>query len=207
MFTGTGFAHPSSGTLPNSAINGKSTVPIRSACTIGLNDTRPSSRAVGSPRRSAVYSSEVRKHRPLRPIPLSCRARPTLRELFRPSTPRNPFSPAEVHSYADDRRHGTRDGTIDQNTGILTGNLYVAGRDPYFTYEHGVALAQTLNKLRSRTRLRAIVQALAGPIRERGGRLRSILPTGSPHLLLYFGDCKYPGRTFVLRYNQFQILF
>ncbi len=39
------------------------------------------------------------------------------------------------------------DGTIDQSTGVLTGNVYVAGRDPYFTMEHGVAIAQALNKL------------------------------------------------------------
>src|SRR5262245_34232221 len=38
------------------AINGKSTVPIGSACTRGFNDTRPWSRAVGSPRRSAVHA-------------------------------------------------------------------------------------------------------------------------------------------------------
>lgn len=39
------------------------------------------------------------------------------------------------------------DGVIDTATGVLTGNVYVSGRDPYFTLEHGVAIAQTLNKL------------------------------------------------------------
>src|SRR5262249_14056186 len=36
--------------------SGNRIVPIGSACTSGLNDTRPSSRAVGSPRRSAVHA-------------------------------------------------------------------------------------------------------------------------------------------------------
>jgi serine-type D-Ala-D-Ala carboxypeptidase/endopeptidase (penicillin-binding protein 4) len=39
------------------------------------------------------------------------------------------------------------DGTIDKNTGVLTGNLYVSGRDPSFHYEHAVLLAQELNGL------------------------------------------------------------
>ncbi len=55
-----------------------------------------------------------------------------------------------IKTFGPDYRFPTNvytDGTIDQSTGTLTGNLYVAGRDPYFTLEHGVALAQTLNKL------------------------------------------------------------
>ena len=39
------------------------------------------------------------------------------------------------------------DGVLDKNTGALTGNLYISGRDPSFHYEHGVLLARALNKL------------------------------------------------------------
>ena len=39
------------------------------------------------------------------------------------------------------------DGTLDKTSGILSGNLYVSGRDPSFHYEHGVLLARELNKL------------------------------------------------------------
>ena len=39
------------------------------------------------------------------------------------------------------------DGTIDQTTGTLNGNLYVSGKDPVFGYEHAVTLANELNKL------------------------------------------------------------
>ena len=39
------------------------------------------------------------------------------------------------------------DGVLDKNTGVLSGNLYVSGRDPSFHYEHGVLLARELNKL------------------------------------------------------------
>ena len=39
------------------------------------------------------------------------------------------------------------DGTIDKSTGLLTGNLYISGRDPSFHYEHAVLLAQELNGL------------------------------------------------------------
>src|SRR5262245_54113945 len=39
------------------------------------------------------------------------------------------------------------DGTIDKTTGVLTGNLYISGRDPSFHYEHAVLLAQELNGL------------------------------------------------------------
>ena len=56
MFTGTGFAHPMSGAPLTIAISGNRIVPIGSACTSGFSDTRPSSRAVGSPSRSAVQA-------------------------------------------------------------------------------------------------------------------------------------------------------
>ncbi len=39
------------------------------------------------------------------------------------------------------------DGAIDRNTGTLTGNIYVSGKDPVFGYEHGVTLAHELNKM------------------------------------------------------------
>jgi D-alanyl-D-alanine carboxypeptidase/D-alanyl-D-alanine-endopeptidase (penicillin-binding protein 4) len=39
------------------------------------------------------------------------------------------------------------DGTLDKATGILTGNIYVSGRDPIFGYEHAVAIANELNHL------------------------------------------------------------
>lgn len=39
------------------------------------------------------------------------------------------------------------DGQIDKTTGTLYGNLYVSGRDPSFNFEHGVAVANELNRL------------------------------------------------------------
>ena len=39
------------------------------------------------------------------------------------------------------------DGQLDKTTGVLTGNLYISGRDPSFHYEHGILLARELNKL------------------------------------------------------------
>lgn len=57
---------------------------------------------------------------------------------------------AVIKTFGPDYRFATNvftDGTVDQTTGTLNGNLYIAGRDPAFTLEHGVALAQTLNKL------------------------------------------------------------
>ena len=39
------------------------------------------------------------------------------------------------------------DGVIDKNTGVLTGNLYISGRDPSFHYEHAVLLAREMNSL------------------------------------------------------------
>src|SRR5712692_1498633 len=59
MFTGTGLAQPISGAPLTIAMSGNRIVPIGSACTSGLSDTRPSSRAVGSPRRSAVHACAI----------------------------------------------------------------------------------------------------------------------------------------------------
>lgn len=39
------------------------------------------------------------------------------------------------------------DGTLDKTTGVLSGNLYISGRDPSFHYEHAVLLARELNQL------------------------------------------------------------
>ncbi len=39
------------------------------------------------------------------------------------------------------------DGQIDQASGTLYGNLYVSGRDPMFTHEHGITVANELNRL------------------------------------------------------------
>jgi D-alanyl-D-alanine carboxypeptidase/D-alanyl-D-alanine-endopeptidase (penicillin-binding protein 4) len=39
------------------------------------------------------------------------------------------------------------DGTVDQATGTLTGNIYISGRDPMFGYEHAVSIANELNHL------------------------------------------------------------
>ena len=39
------------------------------------------------------------------------------------------------------------DGQLDKTTGVVTGNLYVSGRDPSFHYEHAILLARELNTL------------------------------------------------------------
>lgn len=39
------------------------------------------------------------------------------------------------------------DGAIDRGTGVLNGNVYVSGKDPMFGYQHGVAIANELNKM------------------------------------------------------------
>lgn len=43
------------------------------------------------------------------------------------------------------------DGTLDAETGVLDGNLYVSGRDPVFGYEHAILLADELNRMGIRT--------------------------------------------------------
>jgi D-alanyl-D-alanine carboxypeptidase/D-alanyl-D-alanine-endopeptidase (penicillin-binding protein 4) len=42
-------------------------------------------------------------------------------------------------------------GTFDQATGTITGDLIISGRDPSFHYEHAVAIARELNRLGVRT--------------------------------------------------------
>lgn len=39
------------------------------------------------------------------------------------------------------------DGSFDEATGTIVGNLYISGRDPVFGYEHALALARELNQL------------------------------------------------------------
>jgi D-alanyl-D-alanine carboxypeptidase/D-alanyl-D-alanine-endopeptidase (penicillin-binding protein 4) len=57
---------------------------------------------------------------------------------------------AVIKTFGPDYRFPTNvytDGTIDVTTGTLNGNLYVAGRDPSFSYENGVFLANALNQI------------------------------------------------------------
>ena len=57
---------------------------------------------------------------------------------------------AILKTFGPDYRFPTNvwtDGTIDRETGTLTGNVYVSGRDPIFSYEHAVSLANELNHL------------------------------------------------------------
>ncbi len=39
------------------------------------------------------------------------------------------------------------DGAVDPANGILTGNVYISGRDPVFGFEHAMAIAHELNRL------------------------------------------------------------
>lgn len=43
------------------------------------------------------------------------------------------------------------DGSYEEATGTIHGNLYVSGRDPVFGYEHGVMIASELNRMGIRT--------------------------------------------------------
>ncbi|HEY0429691.1 MAG TPA: D-alanyl-D-alanine carboxypeptidase [Pyrinomonadaceae bacterium] len=56
---------------------------------------------------------------------------------------------AVLKTFGPDYRFPTSvwtDGQIDRASGTLYGNLYVSGRDPVFNLEHGVALANELNR-------------------------------------------------------------
>jgi D-alanyl-D-alanine carboxypeptidase/D-alanyl-D-alanine-endopeptidase (penicillin-binding protein 4) len=55
-----------------------------------------------------------------------------------------------LRTFGPDHRFATgvwTDGQLDKATGIITGNLYISGRDPSFHFEHGVLLARELNQL------------------------------------------------------------
>lgn len=57
---------------------------------------------------------------------------------------------AVLKTFGPDFRFPTNvyyDGIIDKTTATLNGNIYVSGRDPMFNSEHGVAIADALNKL------------------------------------------------------------
>jgi len=57
---------------------------------------------------------------------------------------------AVLKTFGPDYRFATSvwtDGSWEEATGTIHGNLYVSGRDPVFGFEHGVALAQELNRM------------------------------------------------------------
>ncbi len=57
---------------------------------------------------------------------------------------------AVIKTFGPDYRFPTSvwtDGSFDQASGTLHGNLYVSGRDPVFNYEHAAALASELNRM------------------------------------------------------------
>lgn len=59
-----------------------------------------------------------------------------------------------LRTFGADHRFTTgvwTNGTIDQATGTLTGDLIISGRDPSFHYEHAVMLARELNRHGIRT--------------------------------------------------------
>ena len=55
---------------------------------------------------------------------------------------------AVLKTFGPDYRFPTNvwtDGTIDRFSGTLNGNLYISGRDPVFSYENGMTIADVLN--------------------------------------------------------------
>jgi D-alanyl-D-alanine carboxypeptidase/D-alanyl-D-alanine-endopeptidase (penicillin-binding protein 4) len=61
---------------------------------------------------------------------------------------------AVLKTFGPDYRFATNvwtDGSYDQTTQTIHGNLYVSGRDPVFGYEHAITLANELNKIGIRT--------------------------------------------------------
>jgi D-alanyl-D-alanine carboxypeptidase/D-alanyl-D-alanine-endopeptidase (penicillin-binding protein 4) len=57
---------------------------------------------------------------------------------------------AVLKTFGPDYRFPTNvwtDGVVDPSTGVLNGNLYISGRDPIFSYEHAVLIANGLNRL------------------------------------------------------------
>lgn len=61
---------------------------------------------------------------------------------------------AILKTFGPDYRFPTNvwtDGSYEEATQTIHGNLYVSGRDPMFSYEHGVRLASELNRMGIRT--------------------------------------------------------
>jgi len=61
---------------------------------------------------------------------------------------------AVLKTFGPDYRFPTNvwtDGSYEQATGTIHGNLYVSGRDPMFGFEHAVTLASELNRMGIRT--------------------------------------------------------
>jgi D-alanyl-D-alanine carboxypeptidase/D-alanyl-D-alanine-endopeptidase (penicillin-binding protein 4) len=57
---------------------------------------------------------------------------------------------AVIKTFGPDYRFPTSvwtDGSYEQETGTIHGNLYISGRDPMFGYEHAVAVAEALNRI------------------------------------------------------------
>ena len=57
---------------------------------------------------------------------------------------------AVLRTFGPDFRFMTNvytDGTVDTSTGTLNGNLYISGKDPMFASEHGINVANELNRL------------------------------------------------------------
>lgn len=72
-------------------------------------------------------------------------------EQFNPaSTMKLATALVALRTLGPDHRFATgvwTDGVLDKATGVITGNLYISGRDPSFHYEHSVLLARELNQL------------------------------------------------------------
>ncbi len=61
---------------------------------------------------------------------------------------------AVLKTFGPDYRFPTNvwtDGSFEQSTGTIHGNIYVSGRDPMFGFEHAVTLASELNRMGIRT--------------------------------------------------------
>ena len=77
------------------------------------------------------------------------------------NTPFNPASNVKIatsyavlKAFGPDYRFPTSvwtDGSYDQATQTIHGNVYVSGRDPIFAYEHAIGLAAELNRMGVRT--------------------------------------------------------
>lgn len=81
-------------------------------------------------------------------------------ELVVENAPNTAFNPASnvkiatafavLKTFGPDYRFPTSvwtDGSYEEATGTIHGNLYISGRDPMFGFEHGVMIAQELNRM------------------------------------------------------------